>query len=227
MWKIVFFFLLAVGCSLLVFSLPPIPQDPHYHAFLNIRALWLTSLLLILLGLWGCLAARSLKKRGGRVLWKIFFLSVMLSGLGSAYYHLDPTNLRLAVERLPLAVGFTTFLAIVVYERISAPLGIGLTPVLIGCGLTSVWLWIFGTGDLRLYALVQFFPLIALPIFVLISPTQWKKDGLLLCAWALYILAKVFEMHEGHLLKHLTVAVAVLFLICYVRYGQKKSFIPR
>ena len=35
-----------------------------------------------------------------------FFLTVALTGIGSAYYHLEPNNDRLVWDRLPLAMMF-------------------------------------------------------------------------------------------------------------------------
>ncbi|NGX45376.1 MAG: hypothetical protein K940chlam2_00526 [Chlamydiae bacterium] len=225
MWKVITFFLLALSCILVVFSLPPIFQDPDYHRPLEGKALTFTSLLLLPTGIWGCIETCHLKAQGEKMLWMVLFFAIFFSGIGSAYYHLDPTNFRLAIDRLPLAVGFTTFLSILVYERVNRLLGLWLAPFLAIGGILSVFLWILGIIDLRLYGLVQFFPLLALPLLLLISPSNWRKDRLLWCSWTLYLLAKVFEVIEGHLLKHLISVGAVLALIFYVRsmHGKKKS----
>ena len=224
MWKIVFFALLLFACSLLVFSLPPIFQDPRYHDFFGGRALVLSSFLLVPLGAWGWVEARGMRRRGEKILWEVFFVVVLLSGLASAYYHLQTTDLRLGFDRFLMSAVFMTFLAIIIYERVSALLGLWLAPVLIACGLASVAGWAYGLWDLRFYGLVQFFPLLGLPLFLLISPHVWKRDRWLFGSWLLYLLAKVFEISRGHLLKHFFVAGAALLLIFYiksVKHGQR------
>jgi hypothetical protein len=73
------------------------------------------------------------------------FLGIFLTGFGSAYYHLEPSDQTLFWDRLPIAIGT-------------------------GIGVFSLLLWRW-TGDLRLYAWVQFFPCLALLlIFLLFAP---------------------------------------------------------
>jgi len=90
------------------------------------------------------------------------------------------------------------------------------------------WRW---TGDLRLYAWVQFFPCLALPpIFLLFSPRFTGTIYWLLAA-VFYALAKLFEFYDraiysangilsGHTIKHFAAAAACGALL---RYFQKRQ----
>jgi hypothetical protein len=85
-------------------------------------------------------------------------------------------------------------------------------------GLLSVIYWRF-SGDLRPYILVQFYPLILIPVLLCFS----KRDGVtsLAAQWgmiACYVLAKAAEMVDGrvaipagaHAWKHIVAAVGLL-----------------
>jgi hypothetical protein len=76
-----------------------------------------------------------------------------------------------------------------------------------------------GAGDLRLYALVQFYPIVAVPLLLWLLPPRYTRGGDLLIAAATYALAKVPELLDGwffsvtrsvsgHTLKHLLAALA-------------------
>jgi hypothetical protein len=81
-----------------------------------------------------------------------------------------------------------------------------------------------GAGDLRLYALVQFFPMLAIPLALALYPRRWLRGADLLIALAVYALAKVFEALDapifalggivsGHTLKHLAAAGGAAWLL--------------
>jgi hypothetical protein len=85
-----------------------------------------------------------------------------------------------------------------------------------------------GAGDLRLYALVQFFPMLAIPLALALYPRRWLRGADLLIAVGVYALAKVFEALDapifalggavsGHTLKHLTAAGAAAWLLRIAR----------
>ena len=81
-----------------------------------------------------------------------------------------------------------------------------------------------GRGDLRLYGLVQFLPLILLPLVLLMYPPRWSRgaDYWMVGGW--YLLAKLLELFDrnvfnltggisGHTLKHLSAAMAAWWLL--------------
>ena len=89
---------------------------------------------------------------------------------------------------------------------------------LVVAGLGSVLWWhggeVRGHGDLRPYALVQFYPLVAVPLMLYLFEPRYTLGGAVLATVAVYGLAKVFELLDGpilamgsvvsgHTLKHL------------------------
>ena len=88
--------------------LPPIPQDQNYHDFADQRTLlgiphfWnvVSNIPFIVIGAVGLWPLR----RSPAIV--ILFLGILLTGFGSAYYHLDPDDSTLFWDRLPMAVSF-------------------------------------------------------------------------------------------------------------------------
>jgi hypothetical protein len=232
--------LLAIASLAIVISFPPIPQDPRYHIFADSGQLFgipqfgnvLSSLLLLVPGISGWLQAATLQNKARKVLWRIFFLAVSLAGLASFYYHMQPDHVRLALDRLPIAVSLMTFLSILIVEKVN-PKTIYLAPFLIIFGIISVLWWIIsqtnGNGDLRLYLWVQFFPMLAIPYLLIVFPSSLKKSLLLLSVWSAYLLAKICERYDvpishffhamlsGHACKHILVSIGIFLLIPYMK----------
>ena len=160
--------------------------------------------------------------------YALFFAGVALTGVGSAYYHWAPDNARLVWDRLPMTIGFMALLAAVVVERVSVTAGIALLPALLLAGAGSVAYWyageLRGAGDLRPYALVQFAPAALIPLTLWLFPARYTRGGDLVGVMAIYGVAKLFEVLDGpmfsmghllsgHTLKHLTAALAALWLL--------------
>ena len=148
----------------------------------------------------------------------MLFLGIALTGFGSSYYHWDPNDRTLFWDRLPMALSFMAILAIVIGERIDATAGAKLLWPLVAIGVISLLLWRW-TGDLRLYAWVQFFPIIALAVLLVRFPPLYTGTSYWIVAAALYALAKLFEFYDpaiyslgfiisGHTLKHFAAAAA-------------------
>ena len=89
---------------------------------------------------------------------------------------------------------------------------------------------LMGVGDLRLYAFVQFFPIITIPIILALYRTKKLYTKQLLYVFGAYLLAKICEhydaqIHEvlsvvsGHTIKHLFSALAIYFI--YRIYKQR------
>jgi hypothetical protein len=221
----------AVGAALLS---PPIPQDLAYHRLADDRTLLgvpnalnvLSNAAFVLVGAVGLRALRG-EARGRfvdpreRWAWGVFFGGLVLTGLGSAYYHLAPDNERLVWDRLPLAASLMGLFAGVITERIGVRAGLLALAPLVAIGLGSVLWWqaglAQGRGDLRAYALVQFFPLVAVPAMLWLFRPRYTLGPAVMAAVAVYAGAKVFEWLDapifrlgsvvsGHTLKHLVAA---------------------
>jgi hypothetical protein len=228
---------LAVGG---LFSHDPIPQNPSYHLFADERNFLAipnfgnvvsNSLFLIVGGL-GCF--RILRRRDMRIeneiqsAYLLFFLAVGLIGIGSAYYHLSPSNDTLVWDRLPMSVAFMALFTVVIGEFVSVRLGKILLLPLVLAGIASVLYWhsteLSGQGDLRFYALVQFLPMVIIPI--MLGCFRSRFSGAAAYGWLLmaYGLAKLCEHFDGeiyqalvfvsgHTLKHVAAAIGLCILL--------------
>ena len=231
---------LAVAAA--VSFLPRIPQDPAYHRFADARS-WLgvpnfmnvaSNLPFLLVGVAGLRftlgkgSAARFVEPAERWPWTALFLGVALTCLGSGYYHSAPSNAALVWDRLPMAVGFMGVLAALIAERIHLRAGLIALPLLMAVGLFSVMQWyageVRGAGDLRLYVMVQFFTLLAVPLIMGLFLARYTHGADLLMAVGIYALAKVFEAADafifhlghavsGHTLKHLTAALAAYWML--------------
>ncbi len=215
---------------------PPVPQDLAYHRFADTRPLLgvpngldvLSNLAFLFAGAVGL---RRVLSRGRVVFvdarerwpWAVFFTGLTLTALGSAWYHLAPDNARLVWDRLPMTVGFMGLFAAMLAERIGPRVGVILLGPLLAAGAGSVlwWHWgeLAGRGDLRPYGLVQFFPMLAIPLLAWLYPPRYTHGGYWGLAVLCYALAKVFELADaqvlalgnltsGHALKHVMAALA-------------------
>jgi hypothetical protein len=172
----------------------------------------------------------------------ILFVGVTLTCFGSGYYHLAPDNARLVWDRLPMTVGFMGLMSAILCERISLKLGLALMPLLLLLGAFSVTYWYWtetrGVGDLRLYALVQFFPALAIPLIMWLYPARYTGNRELGFAALLYVAAKVLETADkpiyeltrhllsGHTLKHLAAAWGVWWILRMLQARRVRSISP-
>jgi hypothetical protein len=183
----------------------------------------------------GSPAARAFREPGERWPYAVFFGGLLLTGFGSAYYHWQPGDTRLAWDRLPLAVSLMGLLAATIAERIGVRAGLRLLGPLVALGAASVvyWWWTErqGAGDLRLYALVQFFPLVAVPLMLWWLAPRYTRGGDLVAAAATYAAAKGPELLDGwilsatrvvsgHTLKHLLAALAGYWVVRMLRHRR-------
>jgi len=225
--------MLAALAGLLL--LPPIAQSQGYHDFADQRTF------IDIPHFWNVASNLPFVAIGAAGLWQfrrdpavvVLFLGILLTGFGSAYYHLDPNDRTLFWDRLPMAIAFMAILALAIEERVDARAGAILLWPLIAIGIFSLLLW-RQTGDLRLYGWVQFFPCLAVPLLFFLFPPKYSGTSYWFIAAALYALAKVFEFSDeaifsigsvvsGHTLKHLFASAACFAIL---RYFQMRRPIP-
>jgi hypothetical protein len=239
--------LLLTLCALMVVGTalaPRIAQDPAYHVFADQRTLLgvpnalnvVSNAPFLLVGALG-LAFLARDRRTGRgqafvppadrrPYWA-FFVGIALTGVGSAYYHWQPSHATLFWDRLPMTIGFMGLLASVIGERVSGRAGARLLWPLLVVGAASAIYWHLGeqrgVGDLRPYGLVQFGSMVLIPLMLALFPARYTGTGDLVTSIAWYALAKVFESFDqglfglvgvsGHTWKHLASAAGAYWIL--------------
>ncbi len=228
--------LVAAVAMVLVFLMPRKGQDEAYHRFADGRDLLgvdnflnvASNLPFLVVGLAGLVRLRRRPDAGEKAGWFLLFLGITLTAFGSAYYHWSPSHGTLVWDRLPMTVGFTALFAAILGERTGEQVYRVLLWPLVTLGLGSVLVWyageLRGEGDLRLYGLVQFLPLLLIPLLVALFPPRYTHGRYMFMALGWYVAAKVFEALDqriydlsgfvsGHTLKHLAAAVACWLLL--------------
>jgi len=227
-----------------VFARGPVAQDPSYHLFADQRTILgipngmnvLSNLGFIIAGAWGLAHLVLLLKQGGMTTllleYLLFFVGIFLSGIGSCFYHYRPDNASLVWDRLPMTMAFMAFLCSLISERIDERAGAMLLTPLLATGAFSVAYWVW-SGDLRLYIVVQFLPLILLPLILVLFRAPRSYSIPVWSLAALYLVSKVLEHFDqsvysmtgfvsGHTLKHV-LASAGTACIVKMLYDRKKA----
>lgn len=217
--------------------LPSIAQNPAYHRYADRRIImgipnfWnvISNLPFVVLGLLG-VTTIALNRTPGylaelKPIYLTFFSGVFLTGLGSAHYHLAPANPTILWDRLALTLLFMAFFSAVWGEHISAAAALKMVWPLIAVGLASVVYWYVtetrGRGDLRLYAAVQFLPMVLVPLILIFYRSKLTGVGYVWGILAAYGIAKAAEVLDrvlydvlpgfsGHEIKHWVAAAGVL-----------------
>jgi hypothetical protein len=220
--------------------LPPLRQWQEYHRFADqapflgipncLNVISNAAFVIVgLIGLGFLARKREANKPGGfveafeRWAYAAFFLGVILTGFGSAYYHWNPCDSTLVWDRLPLTVAFMSILAATITERINVKLGVWLLVPLVIAGAASVFYW-QQVGNLWPYAGVQYYSVFLIAVMIGLFPPRYSGTADLFVVVGIYALAKTAEALDqpimsltkvvsGHTLKHLIAAVAVFWLL--------------
>ena len=244
-FKLASIFGFAVLAITAISFMHPIPQDPAYHNFVDQRMLhgvpnfWnvVSNVPFLIAGLLGILLLAGQQPVAGglpelRPVYLVFFTGVFLTGFGSGYYHLDPSNETLVWDRLPMTLAFMAFFSMVVGEYLSPGLGRKLLWPLLAVGVLSIVYWHIteseGRGDLRPYALVQFLPMVLIPMILLMFRPRLNGSMFLWAMIAAYGVSKIAEYFDaqiyaaigvmsGHSIKHIAAAVGTLFIYIALR----------
>ncbi len=223
------------GGMLLLFTLalllPGVVQPEHYHSFADQRD-WLglphgadvlSNLGFVLAGLAGLLAlwrADYQQLKGtARALCALFFVGLLCSGVGSAFYHWAPHDGSLLWDRMGMGIAFAGLLGLAVQTRIddiSARMTAGLVLLAAPASL-AVWAQ---TGNVLPWALLQAGGMLLVLWLAFVSPRRQALPLELGWVIGLYAVAKLLEMSDsdvfdasghfiaGHSLKHVVAATA-------------------
>lgn len=246
MGKLKYLLWLSILVVIGVFLLPAIPQDQSYHNFADRRELFgipnfwnvVSNIPFLVVGILG-ITAVSPSNRGYlpelRALYMAFFAGIFLAGLGSSFYHWNPSNGTLLWDRLPMTISFMAFLSIIIGEHIEPKTGRRLLWPLVFLGISSVLYWYIselqGQGDLRPYIIVQFLPILIIPLILLLLSSRLSKVIYLWLVVAAYVLAKVMELLDqsifeilgavgGHPFKHVFAAAGVYALYLAIKHRR-------
>lgn len=229
---------IIVAAIVATFSLlDPIAQEPAYHNFadqrriINIANFYnvLSNLPFVIIGFMGMRLVALRQATGGlaelRIMYLTFFGGVLLTGFGSVHYHLQPGNQTLLWDRLPMTVAFMALFSAIIGEYISSRLALKLFVPLLIAGIASVVYWyateLDGHGDLRAYLLVQFLPVLLIPLILWLFDSKLNGDRYIWGVIGAYAVSKLMEVFDaqvysavgllsGHSLKHLVAALGTL-----------------
>lgn len=223
-----------------VFFIDPVSQDVSYHQFVDVYTkmgipnAWnvLSNISFVLIGIFGFVISRKRLSEKSFAAYKmpvlLFFIGLMLTGFGSAYYHLEPTNETLLWDRVPMTISFMALFSFILSFHLNRKLGVAALWPLLFIGVSSVFYWSYteaiGFGDLRFYALVQFLPIMLIPLMLLLFPATNYQQKYVWLMLILYIIAKLMENFDadiyhvigvsGHAIKHIVAAFSgVAFLL--------------
>jgi hypothetical protein len=232
--------LLALVGILALLMHEPIPQDLAYHHFADIRTMFsipnflnvVTNLPFIIIGVAGLKVASIARETKLKRISNLLFFGFVLLTFGSAYYHFYPNNETLVYDRIPIGIIFMSFFAIIIYDCLNPSKGYAAFIILNIIGILSVVYWILsehkGYGDLRWYGLVQFFPVIAIPLLLFLYKPPFKYSRELIPMFIFFGLAKIAEHLDtaiyhslcttisGHSLKHIFVTIAGYELVALI-----------
>jgi hypothetical protein len=132
-----------------------------------------------------------------------------------------------------------SFFSSVISERVNRKAGGAMLLPLLTLGMFSVLSWAWseqaGKGDLRLYALVQFVPLMLIVTILALYPSSRNYRVSVASLLACYFIAKACEIFDraiyaagaivsGHTLKHLFSAIGVSFILKML-YDRREEFV--
>lgn len=211
------------------FMVPPIPQSQAYHNFVDGRltlnipnfADVVSNIPFLFVGIFGLLKLKTISKSKRQ--YFIFFIGIIGVSIGSSYYHLNPTNSTLVWDRLPMTVVFMSLASIIISEFVDSKKGQLLLFPMIITGIVSIFYWVI-FNDLKWYALVQFFPMVLLPIILVFCKSKYTMTFGYWFLLIAYVAAKVFEYYDtqifdtlrlvsGHSLKHIVSASGLAILL--------------
>ncbi len=154
-----------------------------------------------------------------RGLAALFFAGLLLTTAASAWYHWQPDDTGLAIDRLGMVAAFAGLLGLAASDRISGRAGMLLGAMVLLLGPLAVWVWV-ASGNVLPWVVVQLGGMALVLWLACLQPLP----GALAVRWglviAIYALAKCLEQADaaiyiwssglisGHSLKHVVASCA-------------------
>ena len=223
---------------------PSVEQPGHYHAFADQRHLWgIPNLMDVLSNLafagFGAMGAWHLWRTSAaafsaidRRLAGLFFFGLIVTAVFSGWYHLQPDNEGLAIDRYGMTVAFAGLLGLAASTRVSERAGQWLGLAVLVCGAWSIQSW-SALGNVLPWAILQYGGM-ALILALACLPARM---GALSVSWLtvllIYTLAKLLEhadqsvfefthgLVSGHTLKHLVASCAAIPVLAAIHRANR------
>ena len=228
--------LLAAVAGLLALAVlgPVVTQPAHQHEFADQR-MWqgipfamdvLSNLSFAAWGLVGmvCLLGmlmrthqsfkQSIQQHTEHALAGLFFFGLVATAAASSYYHWQPDDSGLGVDRLGMVVAFAGLLGLAVANRVSHRAGASTAAAVLLLGPLSVWYWLQSANVLP-WLVIQLGGMALMVWMAVVKPMQADLPIRWEAVVAIYAIAKILELADhqvyelashaisGHSLKHL------------------------
>lgn len=230
----------TIVCAVAAVFWPAMPQPQSYHAFVDQRTIFgvpnfldvVSNVGFLVAGCAGMFVvfrpATRFEYDIERLPYVVFFAGLLLTSVGSSYYHLEPDNERLFWDRLPMTIAFMSLIASQLVERISLRVGMLALAPMLTVGAVSVVYWRAteraGEGNVMPYGILQGYSVVILLLIALLLPSRYTRGHDIYWVFAWYVIAKLLEaldahiyalghLVSGHTLKHLAAGAAGL-VIC-------------
>ncbi|HSZ72510.1 MAG TPA: ceramidase domain-containing protein [Cytophagaceae bacterium] len=244
--KLTILLAVALGVISYVFSLNPVSQELEYHqfadrmAFFSIPNFWnvVSNMGFLVIGIWGIY--RSIKMKPASYLTFFLSIGITLTFFGSSYYHWNPSNESLLWDRVPMTIIFMSFFTFIISDYISNRYQNTLLVLFLLIGIASVYYWeyteLHGHGDLRAYAIVQFLPMLLIPLILWLFHQTHLPSRNIIPIFLCYAIAKSCEYFDeeifylsvisGHTIKHLFASVSTYYMIKWTLHKKVRSSLP-
>ena len=235
-WLLVF---IGVLCLIAIFG-PQITQYDSYHDFadqsvvMGLPHAWdiFSNVPFAIVGFWGLWVMRGRSSVEGSTtaydMLKLFFYGLITTSFCSSFYHLNPDNASVFLDRLGMTVAFAGILALAIAVCVSDRAGKMSSYLILFLGPVCLWVW-QQTDNLLAWSVLQAGGMLVIVGLALLTNVNRKLRIALICAIGWYFLSKLCELGDhtiyewtfglmpGHSLKHIVAAFAGISLISYLR----------
>jgi hypothetical protein len=237
-----------VGIAIVLFAVlrfvfGPLPQDPSYHLFADTRLCGpipragdvLSNLSILAAGIAGVALWRRVHiEPGERAAYALLVAGMLLTAVGSAYYHWAPSDARLIWDRLPMSFVLAAMVALVLADRVDPAFArVGWWPfALLGAAGLLYWAW---SGDLLLYLVMRVGAGVLIICLCLLRRGMHSHVGWLIAALALDMAMSASErldreifsatggLVSGHNIKHLLAGALLGCLLMWLLQRKPRA----
>lgn len=198
--------------------------------FLNVAS----NLAFLAVGAAGLILCAGTRRPPALAAWRVFYLGMVLTCFGSAWFHLAPGDATLVWDRSGMIIAFVGLAFAVIEQSTARRAPAILLVAALALGVASVWWW-RRSGDMRLYSWMQLAPLACAGTSVVLDWVAPAMRRALAASFAWYVLAKLAELYDagiyavtdhvvsGHTLKHLLAAASAAVILAAQWRGARPA----